>query len=194
MRVQSTLVTSVLVLVAACSSSSPSGSTIGTTSGGTPVDAGGSDAAKPADASSTALATSLSGNLGVLGAAKPTASSLWISTKGGTFIYLSSAQLTCEQVKTLGWLTTVTAGAQVVEVVGVGAPAVGMLAVPPAQVNYAEGGKPSTNEVGATSGSVTFTKAEPTGVIEGTFTASFDGGDTIQGTFHAAFCAGGQDF
>lgn len=156
------------------------------------MDAGATDATAAPDAS--ASGTKLSGTLGALGAAKPTASSLWLSTKGGTFLYFSSAHLTCEQVKTLGWLGTVAAGAQVVEVVTGGAPQVGTLAVPPAEVNYAEGGKPSTSEVGATEGTVTFTKAEANGVIEGTFTATFDGGDMLAGTFHAAFCAGGQDF
>ena len=191
MRLPSALLAAMGILATGCTSS-PTGTATGSTVGGDPRDAGASDATTAIDAS--AIGTKLSGNLGALGAVKPTVSSLWISTLGETLVYFSSAQLTCDQVKKLRWLGTVTAGAQVVELVRAGAPMVGTTAVPPATVSYAEGGKASSSEVGATGGSITFTKAEANGAIEGTFTASFDGGDTLEGTFHAAFCAGGQDF
>ncbi len=191
MRLPSALLAATWILAAGCSSS-PTGTATGPTVGGDPRDAGASDATTAIDAS--AIGTKLSGALGALGAVKPTVSSLWISTLGETLVYFSSAQLTCDQVKKLRWLGTVPAGAQVVELVRAGAPMVGTTAVPPATVSYAEGGKASSSEISATGGSITFTKAEANGVIEGTFTASFDGGDTLEGTFHAAFCAGGQDF
>ena len=196
MRLHSAVITALWLVAAGCSSSTtstPSG-TSGSTSGGDPIDAGTSDGATTEDAPSSTSGTTVTGKLGALGAAKATVSSLWISNSGETLIYLSSAAVTCDQLKTSRWLSMVTAGAQVVEIVHSGAPKVGMLAVPPAEVNYAAGGKSSSYEVGATGGSVTFTKAEANGVVEGTFTASYDSGDMLTGTFHATYCAGGQGY
>jgi hypothetical protein len=136
----------------------------------------------------------LTGKLGALGTVKPTVSSLWISNSGETLVYMSSAPLTCEQLKTSRWLGAATAGSQVIEIVVRGAAKVGDVAVPPGEVNFAQGGKSSSYEVTADSGSITFTKAEATGVVEGTLTATYAGGDSVSGSFHAEYCAGGQGY
>jgi len=60
-------------------------------------------------------------------------------------------------------------------------------------VNYAEGSKSSSTEVNARSGSITVTKAESKGVIEGMLTATFPMG-TLMGSFHAEWCQGGAEF
>jgi hypothetical protein len=137
-------------------------------------------------------ATALTGTLGTLGAVKPTVSSLWISNSGETLIYMSSGALTCDQLKVSRWLGSTTAGSQVVEIVIKGAPKVGDYPVPPSEVNYAQGGKSSSYEVNADSGKISFTKADAQ-VVEGTVSATY-GSNSITGTFHAEFCAGGQGF
>jgi hypothetical protein len=152
------------------------------------------DAGESPVASVDGGATALTGTLGKLGDAKPTVSSLFISNSGETLIYLSSAALTCAQLTESRWLGSVSSGAQVVEIVISGAPALGKVAVPPAEVNYAGGGKSSSYEVLADSGSITFTKFEAKKVVEGTLSASYGGSDSIKGTFHAEFCVGGQGY
>jgi hypothetical protein len=139
-------------------------------------------------------ATSLTGKLGTLGAIKPTASSWVISNSGETLIYMSSSALTCDQVRVSRWLGSQTAGAQVVEVVVRGVPVLGATAVPPAEINYGEGGKSSAGETSAASGTITFTKTGAASLVEGSVTGTFDNGDTINGIFHAEFCSGGQGF
>jgi hypothetical protein len=112
-------------------------------------------------------------------------------------IYLSSAPLTCAMMQTqgAGWLSSVAAGAQVIEIVVKGAPQVksynvGFLG---AEVNYAAGGKSSSYEVNATGGSVTFTAASANGPVDGTVTATYASGN-LSGTFHAEFCANGSQY
>lgn len=181
----------------ACSGSSTS--TGGGGGAGSP-DAGGSPESGSSDASSTVdaptgSATSLTGTLGALGPVKPTVSSLVISNSGETLVYLSSAAITCDLLKTSRWLGSAPANSQVVEVIVKGAPKVGVaVSVPPGEVNYAAGGKSSSYEVNADSGSITFTKSETNGVVEGTFNATYSGGGSVSGTFHADFCANGQGY
>jgi len=194
--------------ICGCSSSTTSGSSSGSSggsssgsSGATAPDGGGGVPGIPAvDAGETRDAapptddgTSLAGNLGKLGAAKPTVSSLVISNSGETLIYMSSVAITCETVKTSRWLGSLAAGSQVVEVVVRGAPTVGTVMVPPGEVNYAGGGKSSSYEVNADSGSIVFTKAVANGPVEGTLSAKY-GSDSLTGSFHAEFCAGGQGY
>lgn len=137
--------------------------------------------------------TAITGTLGSLGAAAPTVSSLMISNSGETLIYLSSAPLTCDQLKVSRWLGGATAGSQVVEVIVEGAPRLEIYAVPPAEVNFAEGGRSSATETGASSGSVAFTRYESNALAEGTFHAKY-GSNMVDGVFHATFCAGGQGY
>jgi hypothetical protein len=139
-------------------------------------------------------ATAFTGTLGKLGVAKATVASLFIENSGETLIYLSSTPITCTQLTVSRWLGSVEPGAQVVEIVVKGTPKVGQIAVPPAEVNYSEGGKSSAYEVNAESGNVTFTKTEAKGVVAGNFTASYGDGSAIEGSFHAAFCDGGQGY
>ncbi|MEY4510922.1 MAG: hypothetical protein RLZZ450_3044 [Pseudomonadota bacterium] len=144
------------------------------------------------DAAVSATTTALTGTLGTLGAVMPTVSSWAISNSGETLIYLTSAPLTCEQLKVSRWLGAFTTGAQVVEIVVRGNAPVGMARNP--EVNFAAGGKSSAYETTAATASVTFTKSEPMGVIEGTVSATYRPSGDVMGTFHAEFCAGGQGY
>jgi hypothetical protein len=144
--------------------------------------------------------TSLTGTLGALGAIKPTVNSWVISNSGETLIYMSSAALTCPMLQTMGtpWLSTVAAGAQVIEVVVKGAPMVKTYSVGGVnggEVNYAPGGMSSSYEKNAASGSITFTKAMANGPVDGTVMATYSNptGD-LTGTFHAEFCANGSNY
>jgi hypothetical protein len=169
------------------SSSSSTSSSGGSSSGssGTSGDAGGSSGG----------ATSITGTLGKLGAAQPTVSSLFISNSGETLVYMSTAPITCQLLSNSRWLGSVAANSQVVEVVIKGNPVVGnAVAVPPGEVNYAAGGKSSSYEVNAAGGSITFTAFTAKSVVEGNFSASYDDGSSIKGSFHADFCDGGQGY
>jgi hypothetical protein len=171
-----------------------SGSTTPIDAGGTNADASSADAGS-AEAGSTG-ATSLTGTYGSLGPVKPVVSSLWINTGLETILYLSSAPLTCAEVMTPGgrWLLMVPSDAQVLEIVMRGKAKVGTLAIPGAEANYAQGSKSSATEKGASSGSLMITKAEATGVIEGSVMATYSGGGSVMGTFHAEYCSGGQEW
>ncbi len=138
--------------------------------------------------------TTISGTLGDLGAAQPTVSSLMIANSGETLIYLSSGPITCDELMVSRWLGGTMAGTQVVELVFHGTPALGDIQVPPGEVNYAPGGMSSSHEVSADSGKITFTEATANTSAAGTFTGTYGGSDTITGSFHATFCAGGQGF
>lgn len=138
--------------------------------------------------------TALSGNLGALGPLQATVSSLFISNSGETLIYMSSAPITCDQLKVSRWLGGATKGSQVVEIVFRGPPTVGTIQVPPGEVNYAAGGRSSASEVLADSGSITISKAEPNVAVEGAVTAKYAGGAAIDGPFRATFCAEGQGY
>ena len=178
------------------------GSADGTADAGSSQDAGGSGEAG-ADAGAPAgdgggPSTQLTGMLGTLGAVKPTVSSFVITNSGETLIYLSSAPITCEMLMAEGgrWLQKVASGAQVIEIVVKGTPSVGApvnVGLFGGEVNYAPGGMSSAYETGATSGSITFTKSEPMGVVEGSVTAQYPSG-SVMGTFHAEFCPGGQQY
>ncbi|AKU94874.1 hypothetical protein AKJ09_01538 [Labilithrix luteola] len=182
-----------VLLVGACASSTSSPS-----SSHESADAGdssdpGTSSGGPGDTSDAGGKTSLSGTLGALGSVQPTVSSLMISNSGETLIYLSSAPLDCAQLTVSRWLGSATKGSQVVEIVIKGAPKVGSVAVPPGEVNFAEGGKSSSYETNADSGKITFTKADSS-MVEGTVKATYAGGGSVEGVFHAEFCANGQGY
>jgi hypothetical protein len=145
-------------------------------------------------------AGSLTGTLGALGAAKPVVNG-WATTNGlETFIYLSSAPLTCAMMMTQGtkWLSTLPAGTQVIEIVLMANATAqmytigGVAALGGAEVNYAEGSKSSATEVTGSAGSVTLTTAMPMGAFDGmlTVTAPY----TLSGSFHAQWCQGGTEY
>ena len=179
----------VCAMLAGCGSSkneSPaSGSAVGGDSG-----AAGSPAADGT--------TNLTGTLGDLGPASPTATSLVISNSGETLIYMSSAPITCDMLQTSRWLGSVDATAQVVEIVFKSAAKVGALTVGPpddAEVNYAKGGRSSAYEKTASSGTVTLTTYTPQGPVEGTVEAKYaNPAGSISGHFYAEFCDGGQGY
>lgn len=176
---------------AACSSSTTTTPSTNDTDSAVATDTASSDDTAPA-AETGAGTTALTGTLGALGAVKPTATSLWISNSGETLVYMSSAPITCDMLKTSRWLGSAPAGAQVVEIVIKGAPKLQEYPVPPGEVNYAQGGKSSSYEINADAGKIVFTKADAT-VVEGTVTATYAMG-SVSGTFHAEFCAGGQGY
>jgi hypothetical protein len=151
----------------------------------------------------------LTGTLGTLGPAKPIAAAFAVHIGKQGVIYLSSAPLTCAQMKTAGWLQSATAESQVVEIVasrlGAGVYPIGAAgnAVSMGAVNYAAGGKPSTAEVTAKSGTVVVNAiflgaGDPytaTGLLRGSVVdATFPDGSKLAGTFFADFCVGGQRY
>jgi hypothetical protein len=146
----------------------------------------------------TGAGTSLTGTLGALGAVKPIVSSFVISNSGETLIYLSTAPMTCQTLSTSRWLGTLPADSQVVELVVPASKATGTVNVAAfggAEVNYAPGGKSSAYEKNAASGSVTFTSCAAQGPCEGSVTATYaNPTGNVAGTFHAEFCAGGQQY
>ncbi|MDB4988716.1 MAG: hypothetical protein JWN04_3894, partial [Myxococcaceae bacterium] len=165
----------------------------GSSSGGSSP-AGSSDAAvRNVDAAAASGPTALTGTLGALGAIQPIVSSLVISNSGETLVYLSSGALTCDQLTTSRWLGGTAAGSQVVEIVVSGPAKLGAASDP--EVNYAPGGKSSSYEENADTASVTFTKSEPMGVVEGFVDATYASPTgSLTGHFHAEYCANGQDY
>ena len=136
----------------------------------------------------------VTGTIGALGPAQPIVSSLYIENSGETLIYLSSDTLTCEQLTVSRWLGGTAAGTQVVELVFEGTAAPGDIQLPPGEVNYAPGGMSSAHELGAASGTITFTSVQDQAAVAGSFHASLGSNDTITGVFHATFCANGQGY
>ena len=115
-----------------------------------------------------------------------------------TLIYMTSADFQCSDIMTqgAGWLTKVPSDDFVIEIVIPGTAMVGtkMVAFLTAELNYAfGGGTPNANEHSASSGTITFTKAESKGVFEGTIMGTYPMG-TIMGSFHADWCEGGSEY
>ena len=105
------------------------------------------------------------------------------------------APLPCSAIQQSRWLGSLPTGSQVVELVMKGVPTDGQtVQVPPGEVNYAPGGKSSSYEKSASSGSITFTHGGAGKAVDGTFTGKISASDTITGTFHAEFCATGQQY
>ena len=59
-------------------------------------------------------------------------------------------------------------------------------------VNFAAGGKSSAYETAAATATVTFTKSEPMGVIEGTVSATYRPNGMSWAHFMLSFCTMGQ--
>jgi len=176
----------------------------GASGSGGRVDAGANDGPAPIPLPGN----SLTGMLGTLGPAKPIVAAFTIHTgplivlqDREARIYLSSAPLTCAQISTAGWLSSAAAGSQVTEIVvssfeqalgaPIGAPGTGIPPNAVGEVNYAEGGKSSADEVKATSGLI-LTTGLADGGVHGTLDATFADGSHLTGMFNAHFCAGGQ--
>ena len=163
-------------------------------SGGS-ADAGGNNEPKPIPPSGN----SLTGNLGTLGPAKPIVAGFVIHTGDQGRAYLSSAPLTCAQMRTAGWLSSAAAGSQVTEVVIASWASGGPYSIeaggryPMGEVNCAAGGKPSAEEVKATSGGIA---VDPLfdGGMHGRLDVTFADGSHLTGIFHVYFCAGGLPY
>jgi len=167
-------------------------------SGGVPQGAGGSNTGGTAAGTGGTGAsggTNVTGSLGTT-PLNPIVTAL-VSANAGlgeTIIYMFTSAVTCAQISTPGWLPSIAASTQVVEMVIVPATSTpGTFPVPNSEVNYANGGQLSLFETSANSGSITVTQISPSGVIEGSVSASYTGG-SISGTFHAEFCATGQAY
>jgi hypothetical protein len=141
----------------------------------------------------------ITGTLGTLGAVQPIMAGFALTTSTGeTAVYLSSAPLTCAAISTPGgrWLGSLPAGTQVIEIVVAGGASAMMYSVGGLggiELNFAAGGMSSATEKHSTAGTVTFTKASVGGAHEGSIMATNSGG-MIMGTFHADWCAGGQEY
>jgi hypothetical protein len=174
---------------------------LGVASGGSP--AGGSTAAGGAGSGTGGAGTGGAnggGNTvtGTLGSAPlaPIVTALVSANAGNneTIIYMLTSAVTCSQISSPGWLGSIPASTQVVEIVIVPATTVtGTFPVPGSEVNYANGGQISLFETNASSGSITVTQIAPQGVIEGTVSATYPSG-SISGSFHAEYCATGQGY
>lgn len=184
--------------IVACSSSSTTTPTTTSSSSGNSTSSSGSSGSTSGSTSGAPTGdptgpTTITGKLGDLGEVGKIVSSLWITNSGESLVYLSTATITCDTLTTSRWLGSTEAGSKTIEIVIKGNPAVGDKAVPPAEVNYAPGGKSSAYEKNAEDGSVSFTKADAK-TVQGTVTASYSDGTKIEGTFNATFCTGGQDW
>jgi len=180
------------------STGSAAGSDAGTTASSDASAAAGTDAATTTTTTTTTDAgsaeTSLTGTLGALGAVQPVVSSLVIANSGETIIYMSTSKIACSDLAESRWLLKLPAGSQVVEIVIKGAPKLQKYAVPSAEVN-APGGKSSSYEKNAASGSITFTEGAANAAVSGTVTATYNSpAGSVSGDFHAEFCAGGQEY
>ena len=163
------------------------------------ADAGGNDGPAPAPI----YGNGLTGTLGTLGKAKSTVAAFTTNIGRQALIYLSSAPLTCAQIMTPGWLSSATAGSQVVELVLSPAPVhVGTFPIGAAggafklvgALNYAAGGDPSANEVMAKSGWILLVAIYTDGRLRGRVNATLADGSSLYGDFNAPFCAGGQHY
>ena len=188
------LTLSLLTLVASLAGCSSGTTSAIASDAGTPTTGDDASSPTPSDDGGGSGGSTLTGKLGKLGAVKPVVSSLFIANSGETLVYLSTGPITCDQLTASRWLGGTTAGSQVVEIVIKGTPTIGTVAVPPGEVNYAEGGKSSSYEVNAASGSITFTAFTAKTIVAGTVKATYDDGSAITGSFHATYCDGGQDY
>jgi hypothetical protein len=174
----------------ASSGSGSSGASSGS-GAGAGASSGHGDAGGGADGA--AGATNITGMLGSA-QVKPIVSAFLVTTSPGeTIIYLIAGPVTCAQISISGWLPSIAAGTQVIELIVPSTTTTGMVSIPSGEANYAFGGMSSLTETVATSGSINITKNTPNTAIEGTVTATYASG-SIMGSFHADYCAGGMGF
>lgn len=143
-------------------------------------------------------ATELTGTLGELGPLNPIVAGRVVEYSGETITYLSTVPLACEAMVASRWLLALDADAQIVEIVfasdttdtdlEIGGP--GNL-----EVHYAKGGRSSSYEETADSGTVTLIEHNSGGPIAGTLDATFTSpAGSLNGPFEAEFCLGGQEY
>jgi hypothetical protein len=201
-----------LVAVAGCSSTSSGGAAgavdSGASDGASAQDAGGSDGATSDAAGDAGATVGGSGSLtGTYGAApiKPVVAAYWVGkpgnpaeSGGGPFVYVFSGPVTCDDLSHgSGWVARLPPDTQVLEMiigtttVGTAVPAAAHAAGGAAEINYALA--PSSTESRATTGSVTLSAYNAGASVDGTVTAAFPMG-SVTGTFHASYCANGNEF
>jgi hypothetical protein len=114
-----------------------------------------------------------------------------------TITYLLSDSIACNTISTSGWLPTIAAGTQVLELVVNGSLTSGTANVGTpgflggAEVNYGVGGAASGSLTSASSGSITIVSKTTNGPLDGQVNAIVSGG-MVSGAFHAEYCATGQ--
>ena len=115
---------------------------------------------------------------------------------GGPFVDLFSTPVTCNDISVTGWLSKIPPETQVLELIlgtttsGTRLPTADAAAGGVAEVNYLFG-QPA-GESRATGGSVTVSAYAPEASVDGTLDVTFPSG-SAKGTFHAVYCAGGQE-
>jgi hypothetical protein len=205
---------SLAICVTACSSSissSAPGANDAGSDGGTVADAGSHDsgagdvAAEGGGEGGVGTGSgSITGTYGTQTIA-PIVAAYWIGkpgnpaeSGGGPFIYLFSEAITCAELSQgSGWVTSIASGTQVLElIVGTTTTGTAVQAAPHAapgalEANYAIA--PSATESRATSGSVTLTAYVPGSSVDAMVNVTFPSG-SAQGTFHAVWCASGNEF
>jgi hypothetical protein len=150
------------------------------------------------DASDTDAYAVLTGTLGDLGTLQPIVAANVIEYSGETITYLSTVALPCEAMAQSRWLGSLGADAQIVEIVYKSATTDDHLEVGGTgslEVNYAKGGRSSSYEEGAVSGTVTLTDHVAGGDIAGVVDATYQNpAGSLHGPFAATFCPGGQEY
>lgn len=168
----------------------------GAAGGDATVDAGG-------DGASVGGSASLTGTYGT-DAIKPVVAAYWIGqpgnpaeSAGGPFLYLFSGPVSCDDLSHgSGWRARIAAGTQVLELIvgttttGTPVPAAAHAAANVAEVNYSFG--QTTTEARATAGNVTLTAYAAAASVDGTIDVTFPMG-SAKGTFHAVYCATGNE-
>jgi hypothetical protein len=176
------------------------------------MEGGIADGASPSDlaakGSGADLATATSNNItGMYGTEpiKPIVAAFWIGmpgnpseSGGGPFIYLFSGPVSCADLSQgSGWVTKIPNGTQVLELIvgttsiGTPVPASAHAAPNMLEANYAFGG--SATEARATSGNVALTAYSNGVSADGTVDLTFPSGQA-KGSFHAVWCASGNEF
>lgn len=201
---------SLAMCVVACSSGSspsPAGSSDAGSEGAPLADAGSNDSGAADAGDEGGAGTGSGGITGTYGTQPiaPIATAYWVGkpgnpseSGGGPFIYLFSNPVTCTQLSQgSGWVTSIASGTQVLELI-VGTTATGTpvqaaahAAAGAVEANYAVA--PSATESRATSGTVTLTAYVAASSVDGTLNVTFPSG-SAQGSFHAVYCAGGNEF
>jgi hypothetical protein len=149
-------------------------------------------------ADDTDVYTVLTGDLGDLGPLAPIVSGNVIEYSGETITYLTTAPLACDAMAESRWLGALPEDAQVVEIVFKSDTTGTSLEVGGAgslEVNYARGGRSSSYEEGAATGTVTLTDHTAGGPIAGYVDATYQSpAGSLHGPFAADFCPGGQEY
>jgi hypothetical protein len=106
-----------------------------------------------------------------------------------TTLYLFDSAISCSQLSTLAWLSQLPSTARVIEITfpttaSTGSPVTG------STVSYARGGTYAFSTMRASTSKLILSRVTQGGAVDGTLMASFGAG-SVDGAFHADFCATG---